>query len=75
MAREQDTNTVLIQQVGTVNYTTGLVSISGLGVDDFDGPYLKLFAKTAENDVMSGRDTILTVESDEVVVSILATRE
>lgn len=75
VAREQDTNTVLIQKVGTVNYTTGLVSLSGLAVDDFDGPYLKLFAMTAENDVVSGRDTILSVESDEVLISVLATRE
>lgn len=75
VAREQDVNTVLIQKVGTVDYATGLISISGLAVDDYDGPYLKLYAKTADSDVMSGRDTILAVETDEVIVNALATRE
>lgn len=75
VAREQDVNTVLIQKVGTVDYATGLISISGLAVDDYDGPYLKLYAKTADSDVMSGRDTILVVETDEVIVNALATRE
>jgi hypothetical protein len=75
VGREQGDSTILFQKVGTIDYGTGAVSVSNFQVDSYDGNSLKLYAKTAEQDVVSSRDTILSVESDEILITVEVTRE
>lgn len=75
VARDQGSQTVLIKKVGTVDYASGLILISSLTVDSIDGSTLKVYGRPAEQDVASGRDTILTVEPSEVQAVVTAVRE
>lgn len=75
VATDKDNKTLLLQQVGTVDYWNGVVQITNLTVQALDGPYLKLYAKPADLDVRSPADTILEVEADEIQVTVEAIRE
>jgi hypothetical protein len=75
MARIQGDLTQLVSRVGYMSYATGRLLINNLQVDDYDGVYFSVYAKTAAADVTSGRDTILAVEGSGVKVSVSAVRE
>lgn len=66
---------VLIQRVGTVDYETGRVRVSGVRIDQFDGPDLKVYVRPRSLDVAVSGDVILQVEADEVRVTVEAVRE
>ena len=63
-----------VQNVGTVNYETGLVKLTNFKLDSFDGSALKVYAVPRDKDIMSGKNTILTIEIDEIKVSVEALR-
>jgi hypothetical protein len=52
---------VLVKYVGTVNYETGIISISGLTLTATDGPMFTLIIKPQSNDVVSARNQIVTI--------------
>lgn len=64
-----------IFDVGTVNYSTGVVTISELTIDSFAGNALKIYGTPNDLDVRSSRNTILTIEGDEIVVNVEQLRE
>ncbi len=59
-----------IKIVGTVDYDTGFVQLVNFKPDSFDGAVLKVFAKPRDKDITSKKNTILTVESDEIKVTV-----
>jgi hypothetical protein len=75
MATDKGATTVLLQKAGTVDYETGVVTITNITPTTFQGTSVKLYAKVADLDVASRRDTILTTEADEVQVFATPTRE
>lgn len=75
VATDRGNTTVLLQEVGTVDYATGKVVVTNMEVDTFDGAFVKFYARPSGLDVVTRQDTILEVESDEVRVSVNAVRE
>jgi len=71
--RDGSLNTT-IQNVGTVNYETGLVKLVNFKLDSFSGSALKIYGVPRDKDIMSGKNTILTIETDEIKVSVEALR-
>jgi hypothetical protein len=69
-----DKHTVL-KDVGTVDYETGLVKLINFTIDSYDGNYFKIFAMTKEKDVMGSRNEILSIEADEINLTVEAIRE
>lgn len=61
----------VLKNVGTVNYTTGIVQISNFNISSFQGPYIEIFARTENKDVESKRNTILTIDLTDVNVTAL----
>jgi hypothetical protein len=60
--------------VGTVNYDLGTVSLVNFNPDNFDGEYFKIYAKPRDLDIQSARRNIVTIESDEINVTVEALR-
>jgi hypothetical protein len=54
---------VFVKYVGTVNYETGAISISGLTLTATDGPMFTLTIKPQSNDVVSARNQIVNISS------------
>lgn len=59
-----------VYDVGTVDYETGVVYISNIIMDSFEGVKFKLFAKTAEADISSAKNTIFTIDPDEIHITV-----
>lgn len=61
--------------VGSVNYATGEVILNKLRVDLYDGDALKLYATTADKDIVIPKDTIGQIELNQIDVTIEALQE
>jgi hypothetical protein len=59
-----------IIDIGTVNYDTGTLKLINFIPDAFQGNDFKIYAKPKDNDISVGKNTILTIESSEIKVSI-----
>lgn len=68
------TNTRVVD-VGTVDYDAGIVRLTGFKPDAYDGSSLRIYAETRDHDFSSRRNTVLTLEPSEVVVTVRPVRE
>ena len=59
-----------LQTVGTVNYTTGQISLENFQVDDYSGPYLNVFAVPQDADIAATKNVILAVEPATVAITV-----
>lgn len=64
-----------VNQVGTVDYLSGLVSLVNLKIDTYDGPYVNIYVKTQDKDVLENNATILDIEGGEINVTVNTVRE
>lgn len=71
----QGSTTSIVKNVGTVNYDTGLVQISGLKVDKYFGSGIKIYARPRSRDISSTKNTILTINQTDVDITIEQVRE
>jgi len=55
------TRTYTNTSAGTVNYSTGLVTLNSFSLTSYTGDYLSIFADSAENDIISYRNQILLI--------------
>lgn len=75
IVREEGTFHYVLKEVGTVNYATGEIKIINFTLDSYDGNYLKIYITPEKKDIIGSRNEILTIEPDEVIVSVEAIRE
>jgi len=66
---------LIIREVGTVDYDTGRVQLINFNIDSFDGNYLKIYIVPAEKDISIKKNEILSIESDEIDLTVEAVRE
>lgn len=59
-----------ITKIGTVNYTTGSITLSKFNIDDYQGSAIKLFAVPKDKDISSTMNNILTIEADQIHLTI-----
>ena len=74
IVRQEGETSTTIQNVGTVNYDTGFVQLVNFKIDSYVGSALKLFASPRDRDIQSGKNTILTIESDEINIEVESLR-
>ena len=65
---------VFVQTVGTVDYSTGLLKLNNFRIDSFNGSDFKIYAKTKDKDITVSRNTIFTIEPDEINITVEAIR-
>jgi hypothetical protein len=68
-------NSEFVRKVGTINYTTGKIQLASFQIDDYDGTYFKVYARTAEKNILSDKATILLIEDEEITVTVEDVRE
>lgn len=62
--------TILDEDIGTVDYDTGKVSITGLNVSSFSGSAIKIYARPATQDIIGPKDKVLAIRDVDVEVDI-----
>lgn len=68
-------NFEMIQDIGSVDYSTGKVSIQNFIMDDYYGGSVKIFILPKDPDILVSRNTILMVEPDEIEISVEELRQ
>jgi len=61
--------------VGSVNYATGVVTVSNFNISGFDGTYFKVYARTNTKDIQSNKNVILNILESDVAITIEQVRE
>jgi hypothetical protein len=64
-----------VNEVGTVNYETGLVRLINFVADDYDGTAIKVYVRPREKDILENQSTILDIEGGEIQVTVETVRE
>lgn len=72
---EVDGSTTVLDTVGTVNYLTGSVAINNLTVQSFSGSGIKIYARIRQKDIFSFKKTILTIKSEDIVITAVKQAE
>lgn len=68
-------HTVIVPNVGTVDYETGLVTISNLTIDSYSGSVLKVYATSRSKDITSSQGVILNIIDTDTSVTVQQVRE
>jgi len=68
-------NHIVVTEVGTVDYASGVVNLVNFNIDYYSGSELKIYAITAEKDIYAGQNDILQLEPSEINLTIQAIRE
>jgi hypothetical protein len=68
-----DSNFV-ITNAGTVDYKKGLIKLINFNINSYEGSSLKIYVKSADRDLSSSRNTILTLEPSEITIRVEAIR-
>lgn len=55
-----------ITRVGTVDYSTGLININNLNIQNFEGASFKIFAYPKDKDITATKNTILSIEASAI---------
>jgi hypothetical protein len=61
--------------VGSVDYATGVVTVSNFNISAFDGTYFKVYARTNTKDIQSNKNVILNILESDVAITIEQVRE
>lgn len=61
--------------IGSVDYVKGVINISNLIVDGYDGPYIKLYVRPAIPDITSSKNVILQINDNDIIIAVNAIRE
>lgn len=64
-----------LQQTGTIDYDTGIVTISNLVVDAFEGSTMKFYIAPRSKDIFSTKNSILNISEADVTINIEQIRE
>ena len=64
-----DVPTVFKSSVGTINYTTGAVSLINLNVSSYVGKAIKFTVSSVNKDVKPPKDRIITIRAEDVTVT------
>jgi hypothetical protein len=65
---------ILNPSIGTVDYTTGEVSLVNFAVESFSGNAIKIYAATSSPDVKAPKSRILTIRDEDIVVNFIESK-
>ena len=71
----EQTSHKFIANVGVVDYLSGIVKIVGIKIESYEGNVIKVYARTKNKDIISAARTILTINPEDVNLTINSIRE
>jgi len=75
IVREEDNYHYVVRNVGTVNYKTGEIKLINFSLDSFDGNFFKIYVTPTSKDIVGSKNEILSIEPDEINLTVEAIRE
>lgn len=71
IAKTVGDNHTIVSRVGTVNYTTGQITINNVTFEGYVGDAIRIYALPKEKDISSSKNIILTVEDNEIKINVV----
>lgn len=66
---------VFVKNIGTVDYTTGKITIQGLNVSAIDGPAIHIHVNPTSKDISSDRNTIIKIQESDTEIFVTQVEE
>jgi hypothetical protein len=63
-----------ITKVGTVNYTTGIINITGLNITSYQGDAIRVKAIAGSKDITASRNNIIRIKDSDINITLTGTR-
>jgi len=60
----------VVQDIGTIDYTTGIVSLNNFNPSSYIGNFFLLYVKPADNDVSCAQNNIITIDPSNVNIVV-----
>lgn len=70
LVKKDDEVKTKIVDIGTVDYTKGIVKINNLQLDRYDGNGVKIYVVPSDLDIASTKNNIMSIEAAEINVSV-----
>ena len=64
------TSHISLLNVGTVNYSTGLITLNNINIQQFSGDAVKIYIKSVNNDYAVSKQNILKIDVEDIVISM-----
>ena len=58
-----------LKNIGTVDYTTGIIEIKDLKVDRFSGNAIRFYVRPADPDIVAKLNNIISIEHSEINIT------
>jgi hypothetical protein len=68
------TEVTVTNDLGNVNYSTGVLSLNAPAISDYSGSAIKLYAKSSTNDFSGSKNTILSIRAEDIIPTVTAVR-
>ena len=66
---------VIVPQVGTIDYDNGALSLVELQVDEYAGESIKIYVTPSRKDITSSLSDIMSIESSEIIINVEQIKE
>lgn len=66
--------TVKIENVGTVQYGTGVVKLNNINVAYYDGNYISLYLRSRYKDIFATQNKTIVIDPNDVSISVIETQ-
>jgi hypothetical protein len=70
MTRADGTYNNSIGEIGSINYSSGIVTLKNFNPDSYDGNSFKVYAIPKDRDISSNKKSILTLEASELDINV-----
>ena len=70
IVRVTSTSHISLLNVGTVNYSTGLITLNNINIEQFNGDAIKIYIKPVNNDFAVLKQNILKIDVEDIVISM-----
>lgn len=65
---------VKIENVGSVDYTTGIIKLNNINVAYFDGNYISLYVRSRYKDIFASQNKTILIDPNDVTISVIETQ-
>lgn len=75
IATKDFSNVRVLRKVGTIDYITGFLHLTTFNISAYQGTYIKIFARAKNKDLVSRRNSILTIDLNDVSVNATGVKQ
>jgi hypothetical protein len=75
IAVEQGSTIGIIKKVGSLDYTTGRLTLTNFNISDYQGNYITLKVRTLAKNIASVKNTILAIDPADVTVNVVGIKQ